>query len=98
MLDANSLAAMWIGPAGDVTGGVNVFHIRLEELVHRNSAVHRKTRLLGQRQSRLHSDANDDQVRVHPRAVVERDRVPVDALWLSPKTEMNALFFVERLD
>ena len=96
MLDANALAGVRIGPARDVAGGVDARRARLEQFVHDDAAIHRQARLLGELEPRPDADADDDEIGREPRAVVEHDRVALDALRFAAEMEHDALLLVQR--
>ena len=47
MFDANTLAAVWVGPTGDIARSVDVRLARLEKLIDQNAAIESNSRLLG---------------------------------------------------
>src|SRR5262245_54594197 len=63
MLDANGLARMAIRPSRDITRSVDAGRTGLQILIDSNAPVEIEAGLLGERQSRPHSDADDYQIR-----------------------------------
>src|SRR6185295_19334488 len=74
VLDADALAAVRIGPARDVAGGVEAGRAGLEVFVDREALVGGEAGRLGQRQRRAHADADDDEVGGERRAAAQRGR------------------------
>src|SRR5258708_22358750 len=73
VLDADALAGMRIGPAGDVAGCEDAGRAGFEVLVDSHAAIDRKASLLGELDRGTHACADDDEIRLDARGVLERD-------------------------
>ncbi len=97
VLDADALARIGVRPAGDVAGGVDAGRAGLEIFVDADAAVDAKARLFGERQSRPHADADDDEIGGELVAALQRHRLaasmPVDAVL---EMEDDAVLLVQR--
>src|SRR5258708_26733629 len=73
VLNADALAGMGIGPAGDVAGREDAGRAGFEVLVDSHAAINRKASLLGELDRGTHACADDDEIRLDARGVLERD-------------------------
>src|ERR1700722_6144103 len=64
VLDANPLSGVRIRPPGDVSGRKHPWCAGLQVFVDGHSAVHCQTRLLGERNHRPYSNADDQEIRI----------------------------------
>jgi hypothetical protein len=71
MLDAESLAATGIGPAGIVPGGENIRRAGFEILVDQDPLIYCESCFLGEVEARPHADANQHEIGLDLRAVIE---------------------------
>lgn len=75
MLDAKPPAAIGIGPAGNVPGGENIRRAGFEILVDQDPSIHCQSGFFGEVEARPHPDANQHEIGVDLRAVIEFERV-----------------------
>ncbi len=73
VLDAQPLAAVRIGPAGNISGSKNTRRAGLQIVVDQNSAIDRQAGLRGEIKSGPHADADDDEVRINVDTIIESD-------------------------
>ena len=73
MLNANVLASIGIGPAGNVACGENVGIAGLQPRIDQNSAIQSQPSCLGELKARLDADAHDHKVRVDALAPLQDD-------------------------
>ena len=58
MLDAQPLAAIGIGPTGNIAGGEHIRRTGLQVIVDEYAMVNRQTGFLGEIETRPHADAD----------------------------------------
>jgi hypothetical protein len=79
VLDAQPLAAVWVGPAGDVACRENAGRAGFEIFIDEDAAIDPQSGLLGEIDARPHADADHDQRSVDHGAVIE-----LHLLWFDP--------------
>ena len=94
MFDANMLAGAGVGPACNISGGKYIRDTRLEELVNHDAPIDRQAGVLGYTRGWLHTDANDDQIRVDLRSVAQSDGFAMDCGCCSAEMENHSVLFV----
>ena len=98
VLDADALPAMGIGPTCNVARGVDAARARLEEFIHRNAAIERKTGIFREREPGSHANTDDHQRGIETRAVIEHHGRFFNPCRLAPEVKDDALLTVQRLD
>src|SRR6516225_7930944 len=78
VLDAQPLAAVGVGPAGDVAGRVNAGHAGFEVFVDHHAAIDREPGVAREIDTRPHADPDNDEFGIERGAVVEPDPASLD--------------------
>src|SRR5215467_7820622 len=95
MLDANSCARMWIGPAGNVARGKDSWRAGFKIIVNHNATVEREARTLGERNTRAHADASNHEVGIERAAAAQGDPFVIDVRRCFPEVEDHAMVFMQ---
>jgi hypothetical protein len=95
MLDADSFAAVRIGPSGDVAGSVNAGDARLQVFIHQDAAIEGEARFLGEEKGRPHPDAGDDDVAREDLVVGEGHAPRCDGSRHLAEVELDAVLLVQ---
>src|SRR5262249_51702764 len=98
VLDANPLAAVRVGPAGNVAGRENVARAGLEELVDYDPVVDGQPGTFAKLGAGAHADAGDDEVSFDRTAALEDDALAVDCRGAVLEVEDDAMFLMPRAD
>ena len=96
VLDADRLAAVRIGPAGDVAGGEDARRAGLEKRVDHDAAIDGEPRLLGKLEPRPHADAHDDEIGLERAAALQLHLLAVDGGHRVLEMEDDAVLLVQR--
>src|SRR6185437_5366290 len=95
VLDAKPLAALGIGPAGDVPSRENARCARLQALIDQNAMVDREARPLGESQARTYTDPDEHEVGIDQSSIVELDLPGIYCTHCVAKMKHNAVRLVE---
>ena len=86
---------MRIGPARDIAGRVHARRAGLQISIDENPAVDFQSGLLGERQARPHTDADDNQICLERGTAFQRRRRPSIAVDRLAQMEDDAVLFVQ---
>ena len=87
-----------IRPAGDVAGGEDAGHARLEIFVYRDAAVDRESRTFRQRRSPAARRTDHDEIGPKRFSILQRDTMLVDDAHGRSEMERHAVVFVQLAD
>ena len=91
MLDPDRVAAVRVGPAGDVAGGENVGMAGLQPRIDGDAAVELEPGCFRKRNARLDADADDDEIRLDLLSAFEAHPTLVHARDLGAEVKAHAL-------
>src|SRR5215467_14836376 len=95
VFDPQPLAAVRIGPAGDVSSGENPGRARFKVLVYQHPAIYRQSGLLREVDPRPHADPDHDKVGVDGSAVIEPHPLGFDGGHRVAEMEHDAMALVQ---
>src|ERR1019366_3859700 len=98
VLDADDLAGVGVGEAGDVTDGIDIVGRGAQPAVDHDAVVDLQAGGLGQRRARPDPGAGDDEVGLDRLAIVEAELAVLIALHLAAEMEHHALRLVKAAD
>src|SRR3954447_22623818 len=96
VLDANIVAGMRIGPARNIACGIDAGSARFEIGIHLYAAVHYEARLLGERQTRPHANAEHHKIGFDRLTAFQRNTALVDRRHGVLKMESHAMLLMQR--
>ena len=98
MLDPNVLLRVRIRPARDIAGRVDSGDAGFEKLINGDAAVKLEACLLGQRQTRTHPNADNDDIALEGASVFERRALPIDGHDGIVEMKHDTMLLMQRMD
>src|SRR5579872_299375 len=98
MFDANGLARMLVRPTGDVAGGIDAGNAGFQIRIDLDAAVDRKAALFGKCKTRLHADADDDEVGLDHGSTLQAGALALDRGDSVAEVKDDAVLFMQRAD